>query len=138
MELNPKAEQIFNVKSSNIVGEIIPAIYGSLSFEEAKEQRIPIETKCTGHCEDVKVEMTVVYLEHNNMYIAFLKDISEAENNKEELTKLRLSTVGLAQQVIDKQMRVAQEIASLLGETTAETKVALTNLKRSINEISEG
>ena len=34
--------------------------------------------------------------------------------------------------VIDKQMRVAQEIASLLGETTAETKVALTNLKHSM------
>ena len=36
-----------------------------------------------------------------------------------------------AQRVIDKQMRVAQEIASLLGETTGETKVALTKLKKS-------
>lgn len=29
-------------------------------------------------------------------------------------------------------MRVAQEIASLLGETTAETKVALTKLKQTL------
>jgi len=35
----------------------------------------------------------------------------------------------LAQQVIDRQMKVAQEIASLLGETTAETKVILTRMK---------
>ena len=40
----------------------------------------------------------------------------------------------MAQKVIDKQMVVAQEIASLLGETTAETKVTLNNLKRLIED----
>lgn len=43
--------------------------------------------------------------------------------------KLRVDTVDMAQKVIDNQMRVAQQIASLLGETTAETKVTLTKLK---------
>lgn len=137
-ELNPRAEEIFGVERGTIIGEIIPAIYGSLAFEEAKEQNCPILSKGTGSSEDVIIEMTVVYLAQNNMYIAFVKDISESEKNKEELSKLRLSTVEVAQAVIDKQMRVAQEIASLLGETTAETKVALTNLKRSIKDISEG
>ena len=42
----------------------------------------------------------------------------------------------MAQKVIDKQMTVAQEIASLLGETTAETKVTLVNLKN--QSLSEG
>ena len=52
----------------------------------------------------------------------------------QKLEEMRHHTVETAQKVIDKQMRVAQEIASLLGETTAETKVALTNLKRSMTE----
>ena len=34
-------------------------------------------------------------------------------------------------------MVVAQEITGLLGETTAETKVALTNLKKTMNESVE-
>ena len=51
---------------------------------------------------------------------------------KERLEEMRMQTVDTAQKVIDKQMRVAQEIASLLGETTAETKVALTSLKKSM------
>ena len=42
--------------------------------------------------------------------------------------------VGKAEEVIKKQMRVAQEIASLLGETTAETKVALLNLKKTLTD----
>ena len=41
-------------------------------------------------------------------------------------------TVEMAQKVIEKQMMVAQEIAGLLGETTAETKVTLTKLRDSI------
>lgn len=136
-EINPKAEQLFNVQRSTIIGEIIPAIYGSLMFDEAREKGIPIESRGIGASDDVKVEMTVVHLDSTNMFIAFAKDITESEKNKEELKKLRLSTVGVAQEVIDKQMRVAQEIASLLGETTAETKVALSNLKRSIKDISD-
>ena len=48
---------------------------------------------------------------------------------REELFTMKKNTLELTQEVINKQMRVAQEIASLLGETTAETKVALTKLK---------
>jgi len=44
----------------------------------------------------------------------------------------------MAQQVIAKQMTVAQEIASLLGETTAETKITLTKLKNFILDDEEG
>ena len=43
-----------------------------------------------------------------------------------------LQPVEVADQVIDKQMRIVQEIASLLGETAAETKIALSKLKESI------
>jgi len=52
------------------------------------------------------------------------------EKNKKELMKVKENTLNAAQEVIQKQMRVAQEIASLLGETTAETKIILTKLKK--------
>lgn len=136
-ELNPKAEELFGVERKTILGELIPALYGETAFDEAMETRKPIEKKCSGCNDDVRVELTVIYLKKNHMFIAFAKDISDEEHNKQELEAIRLSTVGVAQNVIDKQMRVAQEIASLLGETTAETKVALTKLKKSIKEISK-
>ena len=43
-------------------------------------------------------------------------------------------TVEVADKVVDKQMRIVQEIASLLGETAAETKIALAKLKESIQD----
>ena len=48
--------------------------------------------------------------------------------------KISQHTIEVTDRVIEKQMRVVQEIASLLGETTAETKIALTNLKDSLND----
>ena len=53
------------------------------------------------------------------------------KNKKESISK---QTVEIADKVVEKQMRIVQEIASLLGETAAETKIALTKLKESIND----
>ncbi len=138
MEINPKAEELFGVSRGGIIGQMIPALYGETAFDEAREEKKTVMKKITGATEQIKVELTVIYLEKNKMFVAFAKDISEEESNREELADLRMSTVDTAQKVIEKQMRVAQEIASLLGETTAETKVALTRLKKSITDISEG
>ena len=74
-----------------------------------------------------------------NIVIGFFKDITEEEREKEELHRARLESAEMAQRVIEKQMIAAQEIASLLGETTAETKVTLNNLKKQIlNERDPG
>jgi len=47
---------------------------------------------------------------------------------------MKEQTVEITGKVIEKQMRVAHEIASLLGETTAETKIALNRLKELVME----
>ena len=61
-----------------------------------------------------------------------MKDITDRVNYDQELEVLRQKTVAIADEVIKKQMRTAQEIASLLGETTAESKVAIVNLKKTL------
>ncbi|MNJ78749.1 hypothetical protein D3C77_765790 [compost metagenome] len=63
-----------------------------------------------------------------------LHDLTEQEQEQEKLRVLKQETVEMAQRVIENQMRVAQEIAGLLGETTAETKVTLTKMKRLLLE----
>ena len=40
--------------------------------------------------------------------------------------------IDITDKVIEKQMRIVQDIASLLGETTAETKIALTKIKNTV------
>ncbi|MCW6106903.1 hydrogenase, partial [Clostridium sporogenes] len=73
---------------------------------------------------------SIIFIEKQNIFLLSLTDITEKEKNKKKLKTLKESSFSAAEEVIEKQMRVAQEIASLLGETTAETKITLTNLKR--------
>ena len=78
------------------------------------------------------VEETIVFDKQYRILICIMRDVTEREKLKNEDLELRRQTIEVTDKVIDKQMRVAQEIASLLGETTAETKIALTKLKDAI------
>lgn len=74
----------------------------------------------------------IVYIEKQNSVLGIFQDISEEEEKNQQAYKVKIETIEMAQRVIDKQMMVAQEIAGLLGETTAETKVTLTKLRDTI------
>lgn len=78
------------------------------------------------------VEEKIVYIENLDAVLVIYQDITREETIKEQRYNLKMETVEMAQKVIEKQMMVAQEIAGLLGETTAETKVTLTKLRDSI------
>ena len=58
--------------------------------------------------------------------------VTGEEDARREREEISNQTVEVADKVVEKQMRIVQEIASLLGETAAETKIALYKLKESI------
>ena len=78
------------------------------------------------------VEQTIVPDKESRMLICIMRDVTDEESEKEKKEAISRQTVEVADKVVDKQMRIVQEIASLLGETAAETKIALTKLKESI------
>lgn len=76
----------------------------------------------------------IVYIEKQDVVLATFIDITREEEQARQDYEKKLETIDLAQRVIHKQMMVAQEIAGLLGETTADTKTTLTQLCRSLLE----
>ena len=131
LRINPALEKVSKIKMSDAVGmdvsEFIPEEYFKQVLESGNDivgEKINIEKfGFTGL-------MNIMYMKEERNFMVTIQDITADEKRRAELEKLRLSTVDVAQNVIDKQMMVAQEIASLLGETTAETKVALNRLKK--------
>lgn len=83
-------------------------------------------------------DMTIVVLKEQKIIFGIYKDVTEEVNYNQNLEKVRKDTLETTDEVIKKQMRVAQEIASLLGETTAETKVALLKLKKTLSNKDKG
>lgn len=67
-------------------------------------------------------------LPEEDLRVLMLLDITETVMKDQQADVFKTETINKAHQVIHEQMRVAQEIAGLLGETTAETKAALFEL----------
>jgi uncharacterized Fe-S cluster-containing protein len=80
------------------------------------------------------VRESIFPVRDEEIIIGLYVDVTEEVARRQKLQTAKHETLGKARQVIDKQMRVAQEIAGLLGETTAETKVLLTRLIKLYDE----
>lgn len=130
-EINPSAQKAFMVSAEYIKEKPISLLIDDENFRYVKETRNNIISKKVFYRKySLTFMQTVIYLPKQDLVMVALVDITEEENNKAKLLELKENTLNAAQQVIEKQMRVAQEIASLLGETTAETKMTLTKLKK--------
>lgn len=77
---------------------------------------------------DTSFRVGIFSIKGKDLYCGIFIDISEEEKARKDLLDLKAQTLKRAQEVIERQMQTAQEIARLLGETTAETKVLLMKL----------
>lgn len=83
---------------------------------------------------DKYIEETIIYDKEYNILIVIMKDITRLETTKRRKSEQSRQAVEITDKVIEKQMRIVHEIASLLGETTAETKIALNKLKENLSD----
>lgn len=135
-QINNAARKIMNIRSeSDVLGEPVVRILDPTLFMRVKNSGRSVRDQRTYLAEYKKyVEQTVVYDPDSRMLIGIMRDITDEEADREKKARINKQTVEVADTVVEKQMRIVQEIASLLGETAAETKIALTKLKESIGD----
>ncbi len=132
-ECNKKAMEMLGVSREEALERYIFEFIDDKDIAEvlATKEQI-IHKKLSLHTVNMKVVETIIYIDSLESVLVTYQDITKEEKAKEQHYNLKIETVEMAQKVIDKQMMVAQEIAGLLGETTAETKVTLSKLRDSI------
>ncbi len=135
-QINNAARKIMNIRAaSDVLGEPVVRILDPTVFVQVKKNGRTVRDQRTYLAEYKKyVEQTVVYDPDSHMLIGIMRDITDEEADREKKARINKQTVEVADTVVEKQMRIVQEIASLLGETAAETKIALTKLKESIGD----
>lgn len=129
--INRAACDLFNISSpSSVKGVSIETYLNPVEYVQRLDEKTPVTINKQYLEEyDKYVEESVIYVKDYDIIISIMKDITKSECENIEKAKLKEDTAQIADKVIEKQLRVVQEIASLLGETAAETKIALTNLK---------
>ena len=135
-QINEAARNIVNIRSSaDILGDLVVRIMDPKDFMEVKNTGRDIRNKKVYLAEYKRyIEQSVVYDKDSHLLIGIMRDITDEQNEREKKESISRQTVEVADKVVDKQMRIVQEIASLLGETAAETKIALAKLKESIQD----
>ena len=135
-QVNEAAREIMCIRSvSDVLGDQVVRILDPDIFVQVLETGKEVRNKRSYLAEYKKyVEQTVVYDSGNRLLICIMRDVSDEESERERKEIISKKTIETADKVVDKQMRIVQEIASLLGETAAETKIALSKLKESIND----
>ena len=133
-QINKAACGIMNIRlASDVLGSPVIRILDPADFMQVLEHKRNQWDKKVYLAEYNRyVEQSILYDREYHVLICFLRDITDREEFNRKRENISRQTVETADKVVEKQMRIVQEIASLLGETSAETKIALTKLKESI------
>lgn len=133
-QINKAACRMLNVaRPADILNCPVVRILDPIDFLTVANTKQSIHDKRIYLAEYEKyMEETVLYDKGYDIVIIILRDVTEEERQLRQKESISMHTVEITDKVIEKQMRVCQEIASLLGETTAETKIALSKLKETL------
>ena len=134
-QINDAARKMMNIRSANdIVGDQVVRILDPVVFMNVLRDKRSVRNERVYLAEYRRyVEQSVIYDQESRLLICIMRDITDEQDEREKKEKISRQTIEVADKVVDKQMRIVQEIASLLGETAAETKIALAKLKESIS-----
>ena len=135
-QINKAACSIMNLPGpSAVLGEQVVRVLDPKDFMDVLQSGIAIRDKRVYLTEYRKyVEETIVYDPEYRIILCIMRDVTAEEEQREKKEEICRATIDVADRVVEKQMRIVQEIASLLGETAAETKIALTKLKESVQD----
>ena len=135
-QINKAALKMMNLHSAkDVLGDLVVRILDPKPFMDVLGKGRNIKDKRTYLAEYEKyVEQTIIYDKEYKLIVCIMRDITDEEKEREKKENIGRQTIEITDKVVDKQMRIVQEIASLLGETAAETKIALTKLKETISD----
>ena len=133
-QINRAALRMMNImRESDVLGEPVVRILDPKLFMDVKRTGRGVTGMHVYLAEyDRYVDQTVIFDRESRILICIMRDVTDEETAKEKKEEVNRQTIEIADKVVQNQMRIVQEIASLLGETAAETKIALTKLKESI------
>ncbi len=135
-QINDAARNIMNIRSaSDVLGDQVVRILDPTPFMGVLRTGRDVHDQHVYLAEYKRyVEQSVVHDRDSHLLVCIMRDITDEESARERKESISRQTIEVADRVVEKQMRIVQEIASLLGETAAETKIALAKLKESVSD----
>lgn len=134
--VNPSFCQLFKIENEQIIGKPVTDILGDIThIKEAWDKKQVIKNRQTEYItHNIIVKEFIFPIPEENFILCIMTDITSEILQQKELKEMQEEMISKVNKVVHNQMKVAQEIAGLLGETTAETKVTLFKLLALFNK----
>jgi uncharacterized Fe-S cluster-containing protein len=127
--VNPAFCRLFDTTADDAIGADVSRFLGDISefasvWDDQSVHRLVREFPDHGFY----ARQLMFAIPSEDIIACLMIDLTEEWRHECDMVKLQRETIEKVNEVVDNQMKVAQEIAGLLGETTAETKVSLLKL----------
>ena len=135
-KINPEACRLLRVRNEkDVLGDQIVRLMDPEAFRRVRTKRKALENERTYLTEyECWTDRTILYNSDCHLYICILRDVTEEMERQEKKAEMRMQAVEIADDVAKKQLKIVQDIASLLGETAADTLIAINRLKETISD----
>jgi len=119
----------FFMCTNSIIGKRISYLMDPEPFIKLKESEIDqIEETVHHQNYDISCHQILYKLPEENQFIGIFVDITKNVSDVEKLDSLRKKTIQQAQELLDHQVEMAQQLAKLLGENAAKGEALVENL----------
>ncbi len=122
------------VSAGEVVGQHVAMVMDPTDFYDSLDGKVIYGRREYLAEYDKYVEKTIAYDRKFKVLVCVMKDITEEEKNRQAHKDLVDNTITITDSLLEKNMTSVHEIASLLGDTVAETKVALEKLKELVKK----
>ncbi len=135
-KINPEARRLLQVPHEmDVLGDHVSRLMDPEIFDDARRAGKPIHTSRLPMVDySCYVDRTVLYNADYHLFICTMRDITKEVRRQSKKMETRMQAVNIADDVAKKQLKIVQEIASLLGETAADTLIAVEHLKETISD----
>ena len=134
-DMSPSAEKLFRCMLDDMKGRPLATLLSNIQdFIEVRNSGIPIIGRVRELRDGLVAEENIVYVKGQSLIVGIIRDITERDAEEKKFNALKAEMMERTREVVKKQMRVAHEIAHLLGETTAESKMIVTHLTKLLEE----
>ena len=138
LDINARAMKLLGITEHDVKGMLAFECFDAEEFIAAATKGRNLSKKRVYVQRTKKyIELSIVLLQEHKVLFGVMKDITESVEYDEKLNAVKMKTPGTTVHLRQEHMRDARATAPLLGETTAETKVALSKLKETLAPRSE-
>lgn len=132
-QINKAACELFHISAEAIVGQPVSQLVDEYDFVNFLASGQELMQKRVYHSDyNMYLDETFQLDRESGVVVVTMKDLTQENKQRRENLEAKMQAASLADEIVNKQLRIVHEIAFLLGETAAETKTAVKDLKDAI------